>query len=161
MKRASGFPTAAFLTVNVAALLLLFVLLVRLLQRFNFSAPLAALTTLLALTANVAVLRTMHYGQINIVVLDLILATLLLYPRRPILSAVALALAMHLKVSPALLVLPFLLTRDWKWLASFALTTLIVVALTSLANDFSCSQEHCQVLLDLRRIRGGGEVGGH
>jgi alpha-1,2-mannosyltransferase len=69
---------------------------------------------------NVPVLRTLVYGQINLHVANLILLALLAYPRLPVWSALALALAVHLKTSPIVLALPFVTERSWRWTAAFA-----------------------------------------
>ena len=68
---------------------------------------------------NVPVLRTLVYGQVNLHVANLILVALLAYPRLPVWSALALALAVHLKASPVVLVLPFVAERNRRWLAAF------------------------------------------
>jgi uncharacterized membrane protein len=52
--------------------------------------------------------------------MDLILLSLLTYPKNTLLSALTLALAVHLKTSPAVIVLAFLLEFNWKWLFWFA-----------------------------------------
>ena len=115
---------------NFLSLLLFYVLLHRILQRYGFTAPLAALVTTLFLLVNTPVLRTLVYVQVNLHALNLILLSLLLYPRRPFLSALALAAAVHLKSSPAVLVLAFLVARDWRWLAWFMVCLLALAGLT-------------------------------
>ena len=106
---------------NLASLVLFYVLLQRTLQRYGFTPSFSALATILFMLVNAPLLRTLVYVQVNLHVLNLILLSILLYPRRPFLSAFALALAVHLKISPAVLVLAFLLETDWRWLAWFAL----------------------------------------
>jgi hypothetical protein len=58
--------------------------------------------------------------------LDLILLSLVVYPKHEFLSALALALAVHLKTSPAVLVLAFLLEFNWRWLFWFAVSFLAI-----------------------------------
>ena len=79
---------------------------------------------------NVPILRTLGYVQINIHVVNLILLCLLFYPKYAALSALALTLAAHLKVSPVILVLPFLLRLDWKWLGYFTIFNLGIIITT-------------------------------
>jgi hypothetical protein len=74
--------------------------------------------------------------QINVHVVNLILGCLLLYPRHVVGSAFLLAVATHLKVSPAVLVLPFLFVRDVRWLAAYAASVGAIVAGTSAINGF-------------------------
>jgi uncharacterized membrane protein len=79
----------------------------------------AALTTTLFLLVNMPVLRTFMYVQVNFHVMNFILLSILFYGSRPFLSALMLALAIHFKASPAILVLAFLLHFNWKWLLWF------------------------------------------
>jgi len=115
---------------NLFSLLGFYALLARTLQRYGFHARLAASIAVLFLLVNVPLLRTLFYMQVNLHVLNLIFLALLFYPRRPFLSALALALAVHLKASPAVLALAFLIERDWKWMGWFALSLLLVAAPT-------------------------------
>jgi hypothetical protein len=59
-------------------------------------------------------------------VMVLVMAGMLTFGKNDFLSALFLALAVHLKTSPAALVLAFLLTRNWKWISYFALTFLLI-----------------------------------
>ena len=107
------------------------------LRRYGFSERLAAVVTAVFLLANAPVLRTLVYVQVNIHTLDLILLSLLLYPKRAFLSALALALAVHLKGSPAVLVLAFLLEKDWRWLAWFGISLAAVAGITLITDGIS------------------------
>ena len=76
------------------------------LVRHGFDPRASACLVLAFMAINVPVLRTLVYGQVNLHVANLILLALLAYPRFPVGSALALALAVHLKSSPVVLVLP-------------------------------------------------------
>jgi hypothetical protein len=89
------------------------------LVRYGFDRRLSVCLVVAFLAVNVPVLRTLVYGQVNLHVANLILLALLAYPRFPIASALALALAVHLKSSPIVLVLPFLTERNGRWTAAF------------------------------------------
>ena len=119
---------------NVLMLMAFYFLLVRMLERYGFSARLAAMAALLFMVVNMPLLRTLYYMQINLLVLNLIFLSLLMHPRSRLVSALALSLAIHLKVSPAALVLAFLLERDWRWLAWLAFFTLAIFGLTLLSD---------------------------
>ncbi len=119
---------------NFFSLLVFFVLLHRVLERYGFSPRLSALVTTLFMLVNTPLLRTLVYVQVNLHTLNLVFLGLLLYPKRPLLSALALAAAVHLKTSPAVLVLAFLLEKDWRWLAWF-LVSLFLLAGVTLATD--------------------------
>ena len=74
--------------------------------------------------------------QVNFHVVNLIIMGLLSFPRNILLSALALNLACYLKVSPLILVLPFILSKEWRWLVYFVLFTSGVVVLISLIHGF-------------------------
>ncbi len=124
----------AFLVVlwvlNILSLMAFYFLMHLVLEKYGFSPHMAAIVVTLFLGVNMAVLRTMYYMQVNLHVLNLIFISLLLYPRSRMLSALALSLAIHFKVSPAALALAFLLERDWRWLAWLAFFTLFIFAIT-------------------------------
>jgi uncharacterized membrane protein len=72
------------------------------------------------------------YMQVNFHVMNFILLSLLFYRKRPFLSALMLALAIHFKASPAVIALAFLLELNWRWLISFAIS-LVLIALFPVA----------------------------
>lgn len=111
---------------NIIALSTFYFLLIQILQRYNFSQHLSVAITILFLLINTPLLRTLGFVQVNLLVLDLIFLSLLTYPKNNFLSALTLALAVHLKTSPAVLVLAFLLEFNWKWLMWFAISFLII-----------------------------------
>lgn len=111
---------------NIFALSTFYFLLIRILQRYNFSQHLATFITILFLLINTPLLRTLGFVQVNLLVMDLIFLSLLTYPQNSFLSALTLALAVHLKTSPAVLVLAFLLEFNWKWLIWFAITFILI-----------------------------------
>lgn len=115
-------------TANVASLLLFYLLLHRTLELYDFQPRAAALITTLFILVNMPVLRTFMYVQVNFHVMNFILLSILFYKDRPLLSAAMLALAVHFKASPAVLVLAFLLELNWKWLAGFAVSLLLIAA---------------------------------
>ena len=124
--------TAAW-TMNLVSTVLVFVLLAKTLERYGFAAPLAVAVTVAFGLVNVPILRTLGYAQVNLHVLVFILLTLLWYPRSRVLSAIALAVAVNLKISPVALAFGFLLVRDWRWLTWFGLSVLVIGAAPALA----------------------------
>jgi hypothetical protein len=111
---------------NIIALGAFYFLLITVLQRYNFSHRLSVIITILFLLINTPLMRTLGFIQVNLLTLDLILLSLLTYPKNTLLSALTLALAVHLKTSPAVIVLAFLLEFNWKWLFWFALSFLVI-----------------------------------
>jgi uncharacterized membrane protein len=75
--------------------------------------------------------------QVNLHTLNFILLALLLFRKQPFLSAFCMAAAVHLKASPAILVLAFLLEKDFRWILYFAVSLLLIAAPTLILNGFS------------------------
>jgi len=121
---------------NLLGLFAFYFLLLHTLKLYGFSSHLAALVTTGFMLANAPLLRTMVYMQVNLHVLNAIFLSLLLYRRTPALSALTMAVAVHLKASPAVLVLAFLLEWNWRWLAWAALSFLMVGAIPAMAYGF-------------------------
>jgi len=122
---------------DFASFVAFYILLSRVLQRYGFTARLAAVVTTVFMLANAPLLRTLVYVQVNLHMLDLILLAVLWYPKRLFLSALMLALAVHLKGSPAIVVLAFLLEKDWRWLGWFVFSLMLVTGITVLTNGLS------------------------
>jgi len=122
---------------NFLSLLLFYLLLQRTLELYQFNTYAAAISATLFILLNMAVMRTLLYVQVNLHVMNFILLSLLFYKgsspanrTRPFLSAFMLALALHFKVSPALLVFAFLLEFNWKWLLWLIVSTLLIAGFT-------------------------------
>jgi hypothetical protein len=123
VRRSGIFPPYVWLF-NLLSLFAFYFLLAKTLELYGFSSRLAALVTTVFMLANAPLLRTMVYMQVNLHVMNAILIGLLFYRRFPALSALGMALAVHLKASPAVLVLAFVLEWNWRWLAWAALSFL-------------------------------------
>jgi hypothetical protein len=124
-------------TVNIIALATFYFLLITILERYNFSHRFAVLTTILFLLVNAPLQRTLGFVQVNLMVLDLVFLSILTYPKNTLLSALTLALAVHLKTSPAVLVLAFLLEFNWRWMFWFAVSFLVIAAIPVLTDGIS------------------------
>jgi hypothetical protein len=129
------FVSCVFL--NMVSLFVFYWLLHRTLVRYGFAERLAAFTVTGFMVANVPILRTLLFMQVNLHVMNFILASLLLYPRRPLASALAMSLAVHMKASPVVLVLAFLLERDMRWLLYFVLCSVGIGVVTLLMHGVS------------------------
>jgi len=119
---------------NYFSLLLFYFLLMKILVRYDYSTNFSALIVFSILCVNVPLLRTLGYVQVNLHVANLILLSLLYYRNNIFLSALALSLAVHLKISPIILILPMIVNKDWRYIAYFATITLGLVIFTSLMN---------------------------
>ena len=125
-----------FQLVNYFSVILLVFLLYLSLQRYAFSKELAAVVILLVLCINIPVSRTLIYQQVNILLFDLILLSLLFYPKHVFWSAVSLSAAIHIKIYPLLLALPFFYAKDWRWCGWFMFSMAGIVLLTTALNSF-------------------------
>jgi hypothetical protein len=105
-------------------------LLVRFARGAGFGAPSAHWLAAGLLVLDHALLRTLRHGQINLWILDLSLLGVLLARSRPLLSGVAIAFAVHLKLYPLLLLVPLALDRSWR-AAAWTLAALAAIALAS------------------------------
>ena len=112
--------------INIVALGSFYFLLVSTLQRYGFSRQLSIVVTILFLLINTPLMRTLGFIQVNLITLDLILLSILTYPKNEFLSALMLALAVHLKTSPAVIVLAFLLEFNWRWIIWFGISFLVI-----------------------------------
>lgn len=112
--------------VNIIALSAFYFLLIQILERYGFSHHFSIVITILFFLINTPFMRTLGFIQVNLITLDLIFLSILVYPRNAPLSALALALAVHLKTSPAVIVLAFLLEFNWRWIIWFALSFLAI-----------------------------------
>lgn len=119
---------------NLISLFAFYFLSHQVLMRYEFSSRLAALVTVGFLVVNTPLLRTLLYTQVNLHVLNFVFLSVLLFRRAPFLSALSLALAVHLKASPIVLLLAFLLERDWRWLGWFTLAIAVITLATMAAN---------------------------
>jgi hypothetical protein len=100
----------------------------------HFAGPLVAL---LLLVDN-PLLRTLRHGQVNLWVLDLSLLAILLARRAPAVAGTALALAVHIKLYPLVLLLPLAADRCGRALSwSAAAFAGIVVLQTDLLRDWT------------------------
>lgn len=122
---------------NIASIMAFYFLLIAVLKRYNFSPRLAALITISFAFVNVPALRTLYYGQVNLHMVNFTLLALVLYPRQRFLSALALAVAVHLKVSPIIIAFVFLLERDWRWILYFGIGLALVGAIPILTDGIT------------------------
>ncbi|MBM3180013.1 MAG: DUF2029 domain-containing protein [Chloroflexi bacterium] len=139
-------------TVNMFALGVFYFLLIRVLERYQFSNRFAVIVVVLFILINAPIQRTLGFVQVNLLVMDLIFLSILAYPKNTILSALTLALAIHLKTSPAVLALAILLDLNWRWLAWFALSFLVIAAIPVAVNGISPYYDYMNNIAVLTQI---------
>lgn len=124
-------------SLNLLSVFAFYFLLQRVLEHYGFTPRLSAIVTTLFMLVNTPLIRTLMFVQVNLHVMNAIFLSLLLYRKHPFFSALMLALAAHLKTSPLILVLAFLLEWDWRWMGWFALSNLLVVSITLVSDGIS------------------------
>lgn len=107
------------------------------LMRCGFSVNFASLILFGVLLVNVPVLRNISYTQVNLIMLDLVIFSSLLFSRSKACSSLLLAIAMHLKVIPIFFVPVFLFQRKWSWAIFYGLWGGILVFMTVFSNSIS------------------------
>ncbi|MCF7853508.1 MAG: DUF2029 domain-containing protein [Candidatus Pacebacteria bacterium] len=142
---------ACFLA-NQASFILFIPLAVRCLQRLGWSLALSSLLVFAAVCVNVPILRNMGYLQVNVLLVDLVLASILLYPRHRFGSALLLSLGMHLKVFPLAVVPLFLFNRDWRWMIAFVAGGVVIGVLTVLPFGLSYYADFAENLMSWRKV---------
>lgn len=143
---------AVLWTVNMFALGVFYFLLIRVLERYQFSNRFAVIVVVLFILINAPIQRTLGFVQVNLLVMDLIFLSILAYPQNTFLSALTLVLAIHLKTSPAVLVLAILLDLNWRWLAWFALSFLVIAAIPVAINGISPYYDYLNNIAVLTQI---------
>jgi hypothetical protein len=122
---------------QLLAVSLVFLLLYRFARRLEVDPPPAAALVAVLLVCNHPVLRTLRHNQINLYLVVLILLATLIMGSRPLLGGLLVALGAHLKLYPALVVLPLLIVRGWTALLGVAAGVVGIVLLqTGLGTDF-------------------------
>jgi hypothetical protein len=127
-----------FQCAQLGLILLAYALLTRFARAVGMEAARAhALVALLLLVDN-PLLRTLRNGQVNLWILDLSLLAILLARRIPSLAGFALALSVHVKLYPLVVLLPLGLARCWRAIAwTAAGGALIVLLQTEFGRDWT------------------------
>lgn len=110
----------------------------RFLRSLKIDATRAALVTLLVLVCDYPMICNLQNNQTNLYVLDSVLLAMLYATDKPWLAGIALALGAHIKLYPAVLLLPLALLRNFRVIAWCLLTAAgVVFVLTKAGTDWS------------------------
>ncbi len=127
-----------FQCAQLALILLLYALATRFARALGMDATRAHAVVALLLLVDNPLLRTLRHGQVNLWILDLALIAILFARRIPTLAGFALALSIHVKLYPLVLLLPFGLARCWRAVAWTAVgCALIVLVQTDFGRDWT------------------------
>jgi hypothetical protein len=116
------------------------------LRRCGLSRALASLLMLAAVVVSAPVLRNMVYLQVNLILVDLVLAGVLVLRRSVVLSALFFALATHLKVVPLAFVPVFIYRREYRWVVLYGLFCAGVAWMTTLTGGVAYYREFIENL---------------
>ncbi|MGI4855231.1 MAG: glycosyltransferase family 87 protein [Janthinobacterium lividum] len=123
-----------WLLCNVAMLIVIGWLGVQLLE-IPWKSKTAALVYL-GLFSMFPVMNAMEMGQITIPLLLLWMLGFYFYKRdQVVLSALMLALAASMKLTPLIAVIPFLIWRKWRWVFAFSAWTVVIFSLVAVVNS--------------------------
>jgi len=127
-----------FQCAQLGLILLLYGLATRFARAVGMQTPAAHAAVALLLLVDNPLLRTLRHGQVNLWVLDLALLAILFARRLPVLAGFALALSIHVKLYPIVLLLPLAMARCWRAVAMTAVGgAMIVLAQTDLGRDWT------------------------
>jgi hypothetical protein len=127
-----------FQCAQLGLILLLYDLGTRFARALGMEATRAAALVALLLLVDDPLLRTLRNGQVNLWILDLALLAILLARRMPVLAGFTLALSIHVKLYPFVLLLPLAFARCWRAVAwTAAGFVLIVLVQTDLGRDWT------------------------
>ena len=153
-----GSAYALFKTFNVLLICIGFILLYKFLLDCKFPSEIALGLVLINALINVPADRTVIYGQVNFLILDLVLAAFLLYKKdsmiRIVFASLFLAIAAHLKLIPVLLIIPFIFIKDFKFIIIFIMWSLLIFASTLNITGFQVYGD----FLEMAKIITGGSL---
>lgn len=124
LQRFFGKAELVFFTYQYLQLLLVGVLAFQiktLLSKIQADALLRSLILLGIMILNIPLWRTIHHNQVNLVLVNIILFTILNFGKRPLLNGLLLALGTHLKLYPTVLAGIWLVRKQYKPAAFFLL----------------------------------------
>jgi alpha-1,2-mannosyltransferase len=103
-----------FQTAQVALIVVAYRLLLWLARRAGAPSPGAEILAVAVLVLNNPLSRAVRWGQVNVWILDLTLLGFVLSVRSPLLAGIALAVAIHIKLYPLIVLVPLLAMGRWR-----------------------------------------------
>lgn len=140
---------------TVLSLLCLLLVIRLVIARLGWQLPTWALIGLPVATLALGPVReTLDYGQINIVLMALVMIGCLCFGNRPLIAGSMVGLAIAIKLTPAVFLAYFLLRRDWRGLLATVGGTLAFTGIGFLLAPRDSIAYWTQVLFDTGRIGG-------
>ena len=116
------------------------------LSRCGLSRTFSSVLLFAAMLVNVPILRNMVYVQVNLLLVDLVLAGVLVFRRSVLLSALLFALATHLKVMPVLFVPVFLYRKEYRFVIYYGLLLAAIAWVTTLSGGIGYYRDFAENL---------------
>lgn len=124
-------------TLNLLSIPVFFVLGSLFLNNCGLSLNFAGLLMLCATVVNVPLLRNAGYVQVNLLLLDTVLAGILFFAKSKAVSALSVCAGIYIKVVPALFVPLFVLTKKYVWFAYFLCAMILIFIITIIPINYS------------------------
>jgi len=125
-------------------------LLIDLLELWSSRTILPALFPFILLLVNEPLLTTIHHGQVNLIVFDAILLSLIFQKKgEPFPAAFFLSLAVFIKIYPILFILPFFSSKRLKYLMAFAANSAALLAVSIAVSGWKPWRDFVRSMLDL------------
>lgn len=127
-----GIPAAMLVIffINQISISAFFILGVLFLKRYKISTNFSAILIFATMVVNTGIFRNVVYCQVNLLLVDLILTSLLLLNKNNFLSAFLFAFSIHLKVIPIFFIPLFLNKKNLKWILYLTITGISLATIT-------------------------------
>ncbi len=137
--------------INIASILMLVFMLTRVMKIETFG--IGALLLLLGLLFSSPVYSCVFWGQITLLLTLCWMFGIYAYLKGWLAaSAAVFALAAAIKLTPLIVVVPFLIWRDWKWLRAFALSlTFFVLMMAAISSPYALKDYFTHVMPSMSR----------
>jgi hypothetical protein len=150
----AGLPLSTFVLIfnvlNFALIFLGLFLIARVLEFDLGRSILPPLFLFLLLPFNEPLQTTLHHGQVNLLVLDIILLSLIFQKKdRPVPAALFLSLAVFIKIYPVLFILPFIFSKKIRYLTAFGASSAALLAASVLVSGTKPWLDFARSTLDL------------
>ncbi len=133
-----GLPAAIFAIffANQLSITAFFILATIFLTRYGLSLNFSSILVFFSMVVSVSISRNIVYSQVNLILVDMVLASLLLFKKNKFFSALFFAIGIHLKVVPIFFIPVYLKVKNWKWLTYMTICGIFIIILTSLTDGF-------------------------
>lgn len=121
-------------------------------QKMGFKPIPASLITAALFLFNNSVIRTFNFHQTNLWILNCFLIGILLQQKRPFISGFAVALGVHIKMYPFILILPWIAMRQWRLFIGASIGLLAIALIqTNLGRDWTLLKYFLDYLGDVSK----------